>query len=237
MTAWGEPADGTWSNGPGYTGHQMDAASKLVYMQQRYYDPAIGRFLSADPMASDMQNGWNFNRYNYAANNPYKNVDPDGRACDSLSGGGCGMTASGQSTGTQGSIEEVAELAVDFTPILGDGKAIGEAIADPTAVNVIAAVVGVVPGAGDLAGKALKKAAKVFSKEKQALVEMAKADKRTGMTEADMKAYQELNSELPDPFPPEKVRGPEAHDSGAPSSQEPHGHVGPVDHIPIRDKD
>ncbi|WP_240183521.1 RHS repeat-associated core domain-containing protein [Arenimonas caeni] len=48
-------------------------------MQQRYYDPTIGRFLSVDPMASDMQNGWNFNRYNYAANNPYKFTDPDGR--------------------------------------------------------------------------------------------------------------------------------------------------------------
>ena len=48
-------------------------------MQQRYYDPAIGRFLSVDPMASDMQIGWNFNRYNYAANSPYTFVDPDGR--------------------------------------------------------------------------------------------------------------------------------------------------------------
>lgn len=49
-------------------------------MDQRYYDPAVGRFLSVDPMASDTQNGWNFNRYNYAANNPYKFTDPDGRS-------------------------------------------------------------------------------------------------------------------------------------------------------------
>ncbi|RYE68750.1 MAG: wall-associated protein, partial [Oxalobacteraceae bacterium] len=28
----------------GYTGHVMDAASGLTYMQQRYYDPQIGRF-------------------------------------------------------------------------------------------------------------------------------------------------------------------------------------------------
>ncbi|WP_290595125.1 RHS repeat-associated core domain-containing protein, partial [Arenimonas sp. SCN 70-307] len=82
LTAWGEPADGTWSNEPGYTGHQMDAGSKMVYMQQRYYDPGIGRFLSADPMPSDMQSGWNFNRYNYAANNPFRFNDPDGRATD-----------------------------------------------------------------------------------------------------------------------------------------------------------
>ncbi len=67
-------------DGVGYTGHVMDQGTGLVYAQQRYYDPMIGRFLSADPMASDMNNGWNFNRYNYAANNPYKFTDPDGRS-------------------------------------------------------------------------------------------------------------------------------------------------------------
>jgi len=72
-------------DGIGYTGHVMDAATGLTYMQQRYYDPAIGRFLSVDPMASDMQNGWNFNRYNYAANNPYTFIDPDGRAVKAMS--------------------------------------------------------------------------------------------------------------------------------------------------------
>src|SRR5690606_12161285 len=68
--------------GPGYTGHYRDVGTGLVYMQQRYYDPAIGRFLSVDPMASDMRNGWNFNRYNYAANNPYRFTDPDGRTVE-----------------------------------------------------------------------------------------------------------------------------------------------------------
>src|SRR5690606_21339126 len=69
--------------GPGYTGHYRDVGTGLVYMQQRYYDPAIGRFLSVDPMASDMTTGWNFNRYNYAANNPYRFTDPDGRQVSS----------------------------------------------------------------------------------------------------------------------------------------------------------
>jgi hypothetical protein len=82
---------------------------------------------------------------------------------------------------------------------------------------------------------AAKDASKVFSKEKQALVDMANADKRTGMTKADMEAYKELNKQLPDPFPANKVRGPEAHPSPSPHSQQPHGHVGPIDYIPMTD--
>lgn len=77
-----EPYGGAWNStidGTGYTGHVMDQATGLTYMQQRYYDPMVGRFLSVDPMASDQNNAWNFNRYNYAANNPYKFTDPDGR--------------------------------------------------------------------------------------------------------------------------------------------------------------
>lgn len=48
-------------------------------MQQRYYDPAIGRFLSVDPVGADPSSGANFNRYWYANDNPYKFTDPDGR--------------------------------------------------------------------------------------------------------------------------------------------------------------
>ncbi|WP_235566496.1 RHS repeat-associated core domain-containing protein, partial [Lysobacter sp. Root667] len=65
-------------DGIGYTGHVMDGATGLTYMQQRYYDPSIGRFLSVDPVGAS-GTGINFNRYKYAANNPYRFIDPDGR--------------------------------------------------------------------------------------------------------------------------------------------------------------
>lgn len=69
-------------NEQGYTGHVQDDTG-LVYMQARYYDPVIGRFYSNDPKgtASFLSEGkiQGFNRYAYAANNPYKYVDPDGR--------------------------------------------------------------------------------------------------------------------------------------------------------------
>lgn len=49
-------------------------------MQQRYYDPTIGRFLSVDPVTALSDPVNYFGRYHYAANNPYKFTDPDGRA-------------------------------------------------------------------------------------------------------------------------------------------------------------
>jgi RHS repeat-associated protein len=69
----------------GYTGHVMDAASGLTYMQQRYYDSQIGRFLSVDPVTAYSNPVGAFNRYWYANNNPYRFRDPDGR--QSRSGG------------------------------------------------------------------------------------------------------------------------------------------------------
>lgn len=72
--------------GIGYTGHVQDGASGLTYMQQRYYDPAIGRFLSADPVEADSNTGSNFNRFWYANNNPYSFTDPDGRAATIANG-------------------------------------------------------------------------------------------------------------------------------------------------------
>jgi len=62
----------------------MDAVTGLNYMQQRYYDPELGRFLSVDPIEANGLTGANFNRYKYALNNPYKFTDPDGR-CESIS--------------------------------------------------------------------------------------------------------------------------------------------------------
>ncbi|MEN9153842.1 RHS repeat-associated core domain-containing protein, partial [Xanthomonas perforans] len=68
---YGSPI-GKTVDGIGYTGHAMDGATGLTYMQQRYYDQDLGRFLSVDPVAADSVLAANFNRYWYANNNPYK---------------------------------------------------------------------------------------------------------------------------------------------------------------------
>lgn len=64
-----------------YTGKPHDDTTGLSYLGARYYDPALGRFLSEDPVGSlaAEQQPMLFNRYAYAHNNPYKYSDPDGR--------------------------------------------------------------------------------------------------------------------------------------------------------------
>lgn len=65
-------------DGMGYTGHVQDAATNLIYMQQRYYDPMLGLFLSVDPVTAYDSPIGAFNRYRYANSNPYKFIDLDG---------------------------------------------------------------------------------------------------------------------------------------------------------------
>jgi RHS repeat-associated protein len=79
----GTVAGTTNPDGIGFTGHVNDPDTGLVYMQQRYYDPLAGRFLSVDPVTTDAATASSFNRYVYGDNNPYGYVDPDGRQTNS----------------------------------------------------------------------------------------------------------------------------------------------------------
>jgi RHS repeat-associated protein len=76
-------------DGLGYTGHAMDIDTGLAYAQQRFYDPATGRFLAMDPEEVGGESATNFNRYAYALNNPYVFKDPDGRAPAGCARGTC----------------------------------------------------------------------------------------------------------------------------------------------------
>lgn len=77
---FGRVANRAARDGAGYTGHAEDAATGLTYMQQRYYDPQIGRFLSVDPVTPHQNPATAFNRYWYANGNPYSFTDPNGRS-------------------------------------------------------------------------------------------------------------------------------------------------------------
>ncbi len=53
----------------GFTGEPRDATG-LTYLRARYYDPALGRFLSRDPWPGTPSSCQTLNRYVYGGNNP-----------------------------------------------------------------------------------------------------------------------------------------------------------------------
>ncbi len=61
-----------------FTGQDYDDSFGLYYYNARYYDPSIGRFMSADTVVPDAWNAQAYNRYSYALNNPINYVDSSG---------------------------------------------------------------------------------------------------------------------------------------------------------------
>ncbi|MDC8011242.1 RHS repeat-associated core domain-containing protein [Tahibacter soli] len=62
----------------GYTGHEQVDEAGIVHMNGRIYDPALGRFLQADPFVQSPGNSQSHNRYSYVFNNPMAYTDPTG---------------------------------------------------------------------------------------------------------------------------------------------------------------
>ncbi len=62
-----------------YRGYYYDSETGFYYLQSRYYDPEIGRFINADSYAStDMVGLLSTNMFSYCENNPVMRVDPTG---------------------------------------------------------------------------------------------------------------------------------------------------------------
>lgn len=62
-----------------YRGYYYDAELEMYYLQSRYYDPQIGRFINADEFASTGQSILGCNMFAYCSNNPINNSDTSGR--------------------------------------------------------------------------------------------------------------------------------------------------------------
>ena len=88
-TAWGETTR-YYSNGGGtttaaknnltYRGYYYDSDLSMYYLQSRYYDPVIGRFINADSILVNSLLGYNL--FAYCLNNPVNRVDPTGHFAD-----------------------------------------------------------------------------------------------------------------------------------------------------------
>lgn len=68
-----------------YRGYYFDTETGLYYLNTRYYDPQVGRFINADAISyaePDKINGLNL--YAYCVNNPIVYIDPNGNAIISI---------------------------------------------------------------------------------------------------------------------------------------------------------
>ena len=63
-----------------YRGYRYDAETGFYYLQSRYYDPAICRFINADGYASTGQGFTGYNMFAYCNNSPANGSDPSGCA-------------------------------------------------------------------------------------------------------------------------------------------------------------
>ncbi|MDY7078902.1 MAG: RHS repeat-associated core domain-containing protein [Chloroflexota bacterium] len=61
-----------------FTGQRNEAGIGLMDYNARFYDAAIGRFISADTIVPNAANPQDLNRYAYARGNPLKYSDPTG---------------------------------------------------------------------------------------------------------------------------------------------------------------
>lgn len=80
-TPYGSVAQVEGSDVTGYkfTGKELDNTG-LYFYGARYYDPEIGRFVTADTLVQAPYNPQTLNRYSYCANNPLNYVDPSGHS-------------------------------------------------------------------------------------------------------------------------------------------------------------
>jgi len=61
-----------------YSGYQYDEESELYYLNARYYDPEIARFLTEDTYRGDPNDPLSLNLYTYCENDPILATDPTG---------------------------------------------------------------------------------------------------------------------------------------------------------------
>ena len=102
----------------GGLGHLSEAATGLIYMRARYYDPNTGRFASEDPQKKGL------NWYKYCNDNPVDYIDRTGKDCDLVSTiGSADISETMDGIGTDLGVQLEGQV-VDLTGVLNNNASL-----------------------------------------------------------------------------------------------------------------
>jgi RHS repeat-associated protein len=132
-----------------YCGEYYDTESGTIYLRARYYDPAIGRFISRDSFAGKQGDPLSLNRYTYCHNSPLVYIDAEGNFAF-LAAVGIGAAIGGLISGVAKVIDNVRHDK-DWHDGLGKAVLSGAVSGAVTAIPI--------PGVGPLASATITGAA------------------------------------------------------------------------------
>ena len=112
-----------------YRGYVYDEETSLYYLQSRYYDSEMGRFINSDVLAATGQGVLGNNMFAYCGNNPVSRVDHGGNFWDT--------------------IFDVVSLCVNVAEVISDPTDVGAWVG--MALDVVDVVVPCVGGLGETA--------------------------------------------------------------------------------------
>ena len=132
-----------------YRGYYYDTDTGFYYLQSRYYDPVIKRFISADDASLLGVNGdfTSLNLYAYCGNNPITRVDSRGSFWNTIIGGVVGAIVGGVSAAITGSNIKAGIVSGAISGVIS-GAAVDIAIATGGVGLVAFAGVTIASGAG-----------------------------------------------------------------------------------------
>ena len=168
--AWGNvlTAEGSLaaSNPIRYRGYYFDTETSLYYLQSRYYDPTVGRFINADNYATTYKTSTGANMFAYCMNSPVKGKDDGGDIGWNIVVGAIVGAVVGAATTAIQTYKETGKVDVGQTIVSGVvGAVSGGFAASGLGMITQAAISAGATFLGDVAGQVLKKEEKIDYKK------------------------------------------------------------------------
>lgn len=160
-----------------YRSYYWDGEFGLYYLQSRYYDPALGRFISADAISYlNPEDVIGFNLYSYCGNNPVMGIDPNGTWDWARFGRGIAVVAAAAlaiavTVGTLGTGSVVGGVIIAgtigaagsmFSQTVMENKTFSEVNYLQVAMSGVSSALTAIPGVGYRGGIAISGAAGFF---------------------------------------------------------------------------